>query len=155
MPERPRVFLLSPARLDGARGKLLFQPATPFPIASQLRTRDGCPIGEVFRFVSGLYFRGKLAYANAFARPPADAGWMGNGALVITLCSVPYFTLLARSVCGFVALFWGTRLAVQFFYFDPTAYLTTLQLKLGYHALTVVFACLTIVYTWSALATRA
>jgi hypothetical protein len=80
----PRVFLLSPARLDGPRGQLLFRPATLFPIARALRTREGCPIGDVFRFVSGLYFRGKLAYANAFARPPESAGWMGNGALVIT-----------------------------------------------------------------------
>jgi hypothetical protein len=81
---RPRVFLLSPARLDGRRGQLLFQPASLFPIARELRTREGCPIGDVFRFVSGLYFRGKLAYASAFARPPEGAPWMGNGALVIT-----------------------------------------------------------------------
>ncbi len=80
----PRVFLLSPARLDGERGKLLFRPATLFPVARALRTREGCAIGEVFRFVSGLYFRGKLAYANAFARAPEDAAWVGNGALVIT-----------------------------------------------------------------------
>jgi len=79
-----RVFLLSPARLDGARGKLLFEPATLFPVARALRTREGCPIGEVFRFVSGLYFRGKLAYGTAFARPPASAPWLGSGALVIT-----------------------------------------------------------------------
>jgi hypothetical protein len=84
MVARPRIFLLSPARLDGARGTLLFEPATLFPVARALRTREGCPIGEVFRFVSGLYFRGKLAYANAFARPPESAPWMGNGALVIT-----------------------------------------------------------------------
>ena len=81
---KARVFLLSPARLDGARGKLLFAPVTLFPIARALRTREGCPIGEVFAFVSGLYFRGKLAYANAFGRAPEGAAWMGNGALVIT-----------------------------------------------------------------------
>ncbi len=80
----PRVFLLSPARLDGERGRQLFQPVTLFPVAKALRTREGCPIGDVFRFVSGLYFRGKLAYGNAFARAPASAPWMGNGALVIT-----------------------------------------------------------------------
>jgi hypothetical protein len=86
MVKPPRVFLLSPARLDGERGRQLFQPATLFPVARALRTREGCPIGDVFRFVSGLYFRGKLAYGNAFARPPAgaQAAWMGNGALVIT-----------------------------------------------------------------------
>ena len=80
----PRVFLLSPARLDGERGRQLLQPVTLFPVAKALRTREGCPIGEVFRFVSGLYFRGKLAYGNAFARAPEGAPWMGNGALVIT-----------------------------------------------------------------------
>ena len=80
----PRVFLLSPARLDGARGKLLFEPASMFPIARALRTREGCPVGEVFSFVSGLYFRGKLAYATAFARAPASAEWMRGGSLVIT-----------------------------------------------------------------------
>jgi len=79
-----RVFLLSPARLDGPRGKLLFEPTTLFPVARALRTREGCPIGEVFRFVSGLYFRGKLAYGMAFARPPSSAPWMGSGSLVIT-----------------------------------------------------------------------
>jgi len=57
-------------------------------------------------------------------------------------------TWLARSVCGFVAFFWGARLAVQFFYFSPKAYLTTLPLKVGYNALTVVFAYLTVVYGW-------
>jgi hypothetical protein len=29
--------------------------------------RDGLPLGEIFSFISGLYFRGKLAYARAFA----------------------------------------------------------------------------------------
>ena len=84
VPRPPRVFLLSPARLDGERGKLLFQPATLFPVARALRTRDGCAIGDVFRFVSGLYFRGKLAYANAFAHAEAAPPWMRGGALVIT-----------------------------------------------------------------------
>lgn len=79
-----RVFVLSPARLDGARGKQLFAPATMFPVARALRTREGCPIGEVFRFVSGLYFRGKLAYATQFARAPDGASWMDGGTLVIT-----------------------------------------------------------------------
>lgn len=76
--------MLSPARLDGRRGKLLFNPASLFPVADALRTREGCAIGDVFAFVSGLYFRGKLAYANAFASAPERGVWMGNGALVIT-----------------------------------------------------------------------
>src|SRR5687768_5701058 len=57
-----RAFLLSPARLDGERARMLFHPATPFATASALRSRDGAEIGTVMSFLSGLYFRGKLAY---------------------------------------------------------------------------------------------
>jgi hypothetical protein len=32
--------------------------------------REGVTLGEVFNFISGLYFRGKLAYAQAFSSPP-------------------------------------------------------------------------------------
>src|SRR5260370_31127077 len=32
---------------------------------------EGASLGEIFSFISGLYFRGKLAYARAYAdRPP-------------------------------------------------------------------------------------
>jgi hypothetical protein len=78
-----RVFLLSPARLDGARAKMAFEPRSAFPLARALHSREGAPIGDVFKFVSGLYFRGKLAYAKKFARPP-EGTWLGSGALVIT-----------------------------------------------------------------------
>jgi hypothetical protein len=84
MAEPRRVFLLSPARLDGPRAQLLFRPRTLFPLAAALRTREGAAIGEVFRFLSGLYFRGKLAYGTRFARPPKKHPWIGSGALVIT-----------------------------------------------------------------------
>lgn len=80
----PRVFLLSPARLDGRRAHALFHPKTPFALARALRTIEGAPIGDVFRFCSGLYFRGKLAYATKFARPPESQPILGSGALVIT-----------------------------------------------------------------------
>ena len=69
----PRIFLLSPARLDGKRAHLLFHPVTMFPVARALHSTAGAPIGEIFTFLSGLYFRGKLAYAEAFARPPRRA----------------------------------------------------------------------------------
>lgn len=77
--ERPRrIFLLSPAWLGGKRAGLLLRDGASFDLA--LRIRDGgAPLGEVMSFVSGLYFRGKLAYARAFAAPPPGA----VGALVI------------------------------------------------------------------------
>lgn len=43
-----------------------------FDLAMRLRNGRGVAIGEVFAFVSGLYFKGKLAYALEFARPPAS-----------------------------------------------------------------------------------
>ena len=65
----PRVFLLSPARAGGERMSLLFNPRAGFTLAHEFQAR-GAKVGELFQFASGLYFRGKLAYARAFARPP-------------------------------------------------------------------------------------
>jgi hypothetical protein len=50
-----------------------------FDLALQLR-RGSASLGEVYSFLSGLYFRGKLAYARAFAAPPPGL----PGSLVIT-----------------------------------------------------------------------
>jgi hypothetical protein len=56
-----------------------------FDLAVRLRQRRGVAIGEIFAFVSGLYFKGKLAYALEFARTPEPgAPLTGSGALVIT-----------------------------------------------------------------------
>lgn len=63
-----RIFLLSPANLAGRRAEILLREAAKFDLATRVRL-VGAPIGEVFSFISGLYFRGKLAYANAFADP--------------------------------------------------------------------------------------
>ena len=67
MSTAARIFLLSPARCDGRRAATLLSPNAEFPLAVQLRQREGAPLGDVFAFLSGLYFRGKLAYASAFA----------------------------------------------------------------------------------------
>ena len=64
-----RVFLLSPANASGVRGRLILNKNARFDLALRLR-RDGLPLGELFSFISGLYFRGKLAYARAFAQAP-------------------------------------------------------------------------------------
>ncbi len=53
-----------------------------FGVAVRLRGR-GVPLGELFAFLSGLYFRGKLAYASLFAAPPPQS----PGVLIITPCS--------------------------------------------------------------------
>src|SRR5204862_111250 len=77
---RHRLFLLSPAHCGGERAKLIYRPEARFELAVKLRTPQGAPIGEVFSFLSGLYFRGKLAYARRFSNPPADI----TGHLIIT-----------------------------------------------------------------------
>jgi hypothetical protein len=64
-----RTFLLSPAYAGGRRARMLLSEQAQFDLAQRLRVGDGVSLGEVFTFLSGLYFRGKLAYANAFARP--------------------------------------------------------------------------------------
>jgi hypothetical protein len=79
-PAPARIFLLSPAQCGGKRAGFLFNPGARFDLAMRLRDPRGVPLGEVFSFVSGLYFRGKSAYASAFARPPRGMG----GSLVIT-----------------------------------------------------------------------
>jgi hypothetical protein len=72
----PRVFLLSPASCAGARCGSLLAPRAAFELARRVRG-EGAPLGEVMSFLSALYFRGKLAYAQRFASAPA-------GVLVIT-----------------------------------------------------------------------
>jgi hypothetical protein len=78
-PAPSRVFLLSPAHSGGKRATLLLRPEAAFPLAARING-GGATLGEAFSFLSGLYFRGKLAYAREFARPPAGLA----GAQVIT-----------------------------------------------------------------------
>jgi hypothetical protein len=66
-----RVFLLSPANLNGERAALLFRSDADFDLALRLRKGEAT-LGETFAFISGLYFRGKLSYAQRFATPPHD-----------------------------------------------------------------------------------
>ena len=75
-----RVFLLSPAHCGGERAALLFRESASFDLARRVRRPPGVPLGEIFSFLSGLYFRGKLAYAQAFAAPPPGVA----GVYVIT-----------------------------------------------------------------------
>lgn len=72
---------------------MVLSPRAEFALARRL-TNDGAPLGDVFAFLSGLYFRGKLAYAQAFGRS------VGNvpGALIITTDRglVPTDTIVTR-----------------------------------------------------------
>jgi hypothetical protein len=65
-----RIFLLSPAQTGGERAKLLFNPRARFSLAQRLQRGECATLGEIFWFLSGLYFRGKLTYAETFANAP-------------------------------------------------------------------------------------
>jgi hypothetical protein len=80
MAWRHRIFLLSPAHCGGERAKLIYRDEARFELAMKLRTPQGAQIGEVFSFLSGLYFRGKIAYSRTFADPPPGI----DGAFTIT-----------------------------------------------------------------------
>jgi hypothetical protein len=80
-----RIFLLSPANCSGPRARQVLSPTAGFDLAVQLRSRRGAMLGDVFMFVSGLYFRGKLTYALRFAAPPEpDNDVVGGGVHIIT-----------------------------------------------------------------------
>jgi hypothetical protein len=77
-----RLFFLSPATLNGLRSKQLTSPRAQFALAQRYRTEQGVEIADAFAFMSALYFRGKIAYARAFAQPSPIIG--GSGIFVIT-----------------------------------------------------------------------
>jgi hypothetical protein len=65
------VFLLSPAFCGGKRGAVLLKDGGTSAPAQQLAA-GAMSLGAAFSFVSGLYFRGKLAYATHFT---AEHDW--------------------------------------------------------------------------------
>ena len=71
--------MLSPANVNGRRGEILPREGAAFPLAVRLRD-EGLALGEIFSFISGLYFRGKLAYARAHEAAPSGV----PGIVVIT-----------------------------------------------------------------------
>lgn len=81
-PSGPRVFLLSPATLSGVRGSRILAGRSSAEFAPALNRGEEAPLGDVYAFISSLYFRGKRAYAEAFARRPDG----GEGVYVITPC---------------------------------------------------------------------
>ena len=79
MPAPPsRIFLLSPAKAGGRRYSILTSDKASFELALKFRA-GSATLGEIYSFISGLYFRGKIAYAAAFGAVPRQS----SNALVI------------------------------------------------------------------------
>ena len=88
--------------------------------------------------------------------------WVHGGYIVLIIAAMGLISLceaeqladgsaLARTVCGFVAIFWLVRLAIQLFVFDGKPFLANRLLKTGYHGLTVAFVVLPTIYGCVAL----
>jgi len=101
---RRQIFLLSPASCGGKRAALLFNDRAEFDIAERVRSEEGAPLGEVFSFLSGLYFRGKITYARMFENPPPRRA---SGVHIITptdgLCS-PYVIVTLKDLERFATV---------------------------------------------------
>ncbi len=64
-----------------------------FELAKRIRSDEGATIGDVFSFLSGLYFRGKVAYARAFARP--SRGMVGASVITSNRGLLPLTTRIS------------------------------------------------------------
>jgi hypothetical protein len=105
-----------------------------------------------------LNWRGEL---HCLSRLHRQMYWVYGGYIVLSILAFAALSIfdsrelasgsaLARGFCAYVAVFWGIRVGLQAV-FDVKGYLPTWWLKAGYFALTLMFAALTVVYTWAAL----
>jgi hypothetical protein len=105
-----------------------------------------------------LNWRGEL---QCLSRLHRQMYWVYGGYIVLSVVAFAALSILnprelasgsalARGFCAYVAVFWGIRVGLQAV-FDVTDHVTTWWLKAGYFVLTLMFAALTVVYTWAAL----
>jgi hypothetical protein len=67
------IFLISPANMSGVRGTRLLGKTSKTDMQARL-SGEGVELGEVFTYVSGLYFRGKLEYGRMFGSSKGTPG---------------------------------------------------------------------------------
>jgi len=72
LPPPSRIFLLSPAKAGGRRYSILTSDKANFELALKFRA-GSATLAEIYSFISGLYFRGKMAYAAAFSAAPQQS----------------------------------------------------------------------------------
>jgi hypothetical protein len=87
--------------------------------------------------------------------------WVYGGYVVLAIVAFGLISLfnaeemaggggLARSLCGYIAIFWTIRLTLQAV-LDVKVHLTAWWLKVGYHTLTILFLCFALTYGYAAL----
>lgn len=98
---------------------------------------------------------------NVLPRLHRQLYWIYGGYVVLAIVSFAILSvlnarelaggsLLARSICVYIAVFWGIRLGLQTV-LDVRAHLVRWWLRLGYHTLTVLFACFMLIFAYAAL----
>ena len=121
-------------------------------------------IGQLGVLAAGALVPFRLGWRTTLGGLPAlhrQMYWVYGGYVVLAIITFGLLSLfharelaagsgLARTLCGYVAVFWGVRLALQGV-FDVKPYLTTWWLRAGYHLLTVLFLTFTLVYGYAAL----
>jgi hypothetical protein len=131
------------------------------PLANLIRAAGA---GQLCVLVASALVPFRLHWREAFAGLPRlhrQLYWTYGGYVVLGIVALGLISLLnaaelaaggglARGVCGYAAVFWGARLALQAV-FDAKEHLTAWWLKLGYHTLTLFFAFFTLVYGYAAL----
>lgn len=121
-------------------------------------------IGQLLVLVASALVPLRLNWKEVFEALPRlhrQMYWVYGGYVVLSIIALALISIfnsrelasgsgLARSVCIYVAVFWGVRISLQW-YLDVNEHLTTWWLTAGYHLLTLLFASFIIVYIWAAV----
>lgn len=104
-----------------------------------------------------LHWRQELAIVNPLLR---QMFWtyaayilginLGFGLLSLVACrELTDGSVLARALTGFISLYWISRVLIQFFYFERSAFPRGRLLLLGEIVLVALFVFLSLVYGWA------
>ena len=94
-------FFFRQQNIAGIRGLRLMSGSTQSDLATRLQS-EGAPLGEVFSFISGLYFRGKLAYSQKFAKVTDDVrpGYVITASAGLIPCDRPVTLQQLHEICA-------------------------------------------------------
>jgi uncharacterized membrane protein YhaH (DUF805 family) len=121
-------------------------------------------IGQLSVLVASALVPIRLNWRTAFAKLPRlhrQMYWVYGGYVVLSIIALAMITLfnahelasgsrLARSVCAYIAVFWGIRLSLQAV-LDVKEHLTAWWLIAGEIVLTALFLYFTIVFSLASL----
>jgi hypothetical protein len=121
-------------------------------------------IGQLSVLIASALVPIRLNWRTEFAKLPRlhrQMYWVYGGYVVLSIIALGVITLfnarelasgsrLARSVCGYIAVFWGIRLSLQAV-LDVKEHLTAWWLVAGEFVLTALFLYFTIVFSLAAL----